>query len=215
MMVAMKAIVDAFVLTLSVEETVRHTKYSRQEVLDALIEASDTGELQDKAEWLAEEEQKEDNHSQPRLIYIDGATPNNQGKVLIGGLGGVVYDSEENVIKELSEAVRPTESYKVTNQRCELMAFIWALGLAVEGDVIRSDSRYVVDGWNQNLPKWVAKGWRLASNKLVMNTDLWRQVWAKYDELKGRIEVQWVKGHSGDKGNDYADALATKATQAQ
>ncbi len=214
MMEATKVVVDIFVLTQSVNETAKYVNCSREEVLDALIKASDTRELQDKAKWTAEEEEKqEDYHSQPRLIYIDRATPNNQREPTIRPIGGVVYDSEENVLEELSETIRLTESCKVTNQRCELMAFIWALGIAIEGDVIRSDSKYVVDGWNKYLSKWVAKGWKLANKKPVKNDDLWRKVWAKY-ELKGRIEVQWVKGHSGDKGNDYADALATKAAQA-
>jgi ribonuclease HI len=40
----------------------------------------------------------------------------------------------------------------------------------------------------------------------VKNVDLWQQL----DELLGLHEIHWhwVKGHSGDPGNDLADELA-------
>lgn len=77
--------------------------------------------------------------------------------------------------------------------------------------LIYSDSKYVVDGATSWLEKWKLYGWKTFQKKDVMNRDLWEQV-----DLHKRIvqpSFQWVKGHSGDYGNEMADQLAVKALQ--
>ena len=51
-------------------------------------------------------------------------------------------------------------------------------------------------------------GWKTASKSSVKNADLW----IKLDELVGNFDIEWVwvKGHSGDSGNERADALANR-----
>ena len=46
------------------------------------------------------------------------------------------------------------------------------------------------------------------SNKPVKNIDLWKEL----DELRDKhnIKWNWVKGHSGDPGNETADMLANR-----
>ncbi|ASJ23635.1 RNase H family protein [Laribacter hongkongensis] len=69
-----------------------------------------------------------------------------------------------------------------------------------------TDSKYLIQGITQWLPKWKAKGWRKSDGKPVENIDLWKTL----DELASVHDVQWswVKGHNGDPGNERADALA-------
>jgi ribonuclease HI len=43
-----------------------------------------------------------------------------------------------------------------------------------------------------------------------------RDLWEPFIEMvldRGRVEFEWVKGHSGDKMNDFVDALAVAHTQ--
>jgi ribonuclease HI len=56
------------------------------------------------------------------------------------------------------------------------------------------------------MPNWKKRGWKTAARTAVKNEDLWR----KLDEaiIKHKIEWIWVKGHSGNEGNERADALA-------
>ena len=62
--------------------------------------------------------------------------------------------------------------------------------------LISSDSTYVVNT--------MTKGWKRKANH-----DLWEQLDAL---VKNRdVSWQWVKGHSGDRGNELADSLASKA----
>jgi ribonuclease HI len=63
-----------------------------------------------------------------------------------------------------------------------------------------------MQGMEEWLAGWKARGWKTASKSPVKNVDLWQQL----DELVGKHEVtwQWVKGHAGDEGNERADELA-------
>ncbi|EIV1638087.1 ribonuclease HI [Vibrio parahaemolyticus] len=148
------------------------------------------------------------NAQRPLSIYCDGSAPDNQHGCLQGGVGVAVYDALGHCIHEYSSTVRRAGG--VTNQRAELLALIIALFVAGEGDSIFSDSKYCVQGFNEWLDNWKRNAWRNSSKKLVANQDLWMLV----DELKAirpRVSVEYVAGHSGIKGNEHSDRLATQA----
>ncbi len=107
--------------------------------------------------------------------------------------------------KELYGGERET-----TNNRMELTAVIRALeALTRTADArVFSDSQYVRLGITQWLAQWKARGWRTAARKPVKNQDLWEQLEAATQAH--RIEWHWVKGHSGNVGNERADALANR-----
>ncbi|ASU84110.1 ribonuclease HI [Nocardiopsis gilva YIM 90087] len=133
-------------------------------------------------------------------IYTDGACSGNPGP---GGWGVVLrYGAHE---KELYGGEAET-----TNNRMELMAAIMALeGLTRPVPVhLHTDSTYVRNGITKWIHAWKGRGWQTADKKPVKNADLWKRLDAaatRYD-----IEWRWVKGHSGDPGNDRADALACR-----
>ena len=97
---------------------------------------------------------------------------------------------------------------ETTNNRMELTAAIEALNaLKRPCDVLlHTDSKYVMDGIRSWLPNWKKRGWKTASKKPVKNQDLWQAL----DEAQSRHDVtwKWVKGHSGNDGNEEADRLA-------
>ena len=137
-------------------------------------------------------------------IYTDGACKGNPGK---GGWGALL--KYRNVERELYGGEKLT-----TNNRMELTAVIKALeAMKRPGQTIRlySDSRYVLNGIEEWMSGWKARGWKTANRKPVLNQDLWQ----KLDELSQQhhIEWHWVKGHSGDAGNEKADALANQAIE--
>ena len=130
------------------------------------------------------------------IIYTDGGCRGNPG---IGGWG--VFLSYQGVEKKIYGSEKQS-----TNNKMELTAAIKALE-SIKKDipiVIYTDSKYVLEG----ITKWII-GWKKRNWKKVKNIELWQQL----DELNQRFEVdwQWVKGHSGNVGNDIADALANKA----
>ena len=121
------------------------------------------------------------------VIHTDGACKGNPGP---GGWGTVI---EQNGNQQKLSGSEP----QTTNNRMEMTAVIKGLE-AVDPSakvLISSDSTYVINT--------MTKGW-----KRKVNHDLWDQL----DRLvKNRdISWRWVRGHSGDRGNELADALATK-----
>lgn len=137
-------------------------------------------------------------------IYTDGACRGNPGP---GGWAALLLSGEHE--RELSGAEAAT-----TNNRMELTAVIRALEALkrpVHGRVF-TDSQYVRQGILDWVPQWKARGWKTADKKPVKNQDLWQAL----DELSRRhqLEWHWVKGHSGNAGNERVDALANRAIDA-
>ena len=139
------------------------------------------------------------------VIYTDGACSGNPGP---GGWAWAVAPSGD--INDSGAEARST------NQRMEIMAAYQAV-IHFEDDprIIRivADSTYVVkcfnDGWWRG---WHKRGWENSQRQPVANRDLWEP----FIELvinRGRVEFEWVKGHSGNRMNDYVDALAVAHTQ--
>ncbi len=135
------------------------------------------------------------------LIYTDGACRGNPGP---GGWGAILKTGEHE--RALNGAERLT-----TNNRMELWAAIAALrALTRPCDVdLVTDSQYLRRGITEWLAQWKRRGWLTAGRKPVANVDLWQQL----DEAAAihKINWRWVKGHSGDPGNERADQLANEA----
>jgi ribonuclease HI len=134
-------------------------------------------------------------------MYTDGACRGNPGP---GGWAALLIVGESR--KEISGAESAT-----TNNRMELLAAIAGLGALKRRCKVDlyTDSKYVLQGITQWLPQWKAKGWRTAARKPVRNQDLWEQLDLAAESQD--IIWHWVKGHSGDAGNELADQLANRA----
>lgn len=134
------------------------------------------------------------------VIYTDGACKGNPGP----GGWGVLMRYKENE-KELYGGEQST-----TNNRMELMAAIMALEALKKQSVValHTDSKYVLQGITEWMDNWKKRGWKTAAKKPVKNEDLWRRL----DSAINLHDINWVwvKGHSGNEGNDKADMLANK-----
>ncbi len=99
---------------------------------------------------------------------------------------------------------------ETTNNRMELTAAIEALN-ALRGKrqvKLYTDSKYVMDGIREWMPNWKKRGWKTASKKPVKNQDLWQALDAAV--MQHDVVWQWVRGHTGNEGNEAADALANR-----
>src|SRR6478736_7968456 len=99
-----------------------------------------------------------------------------------------------------------------TNQRMELRAAAEAIDHHLDSPdlTIVSDSAYLINCMNNNWYKrWHMNGWRNVRGEPVANQDLWETT-ARYVQENPNIKFEKVKGHSGDRGNDMADELATR-----
>lgn len=133
-------------------------------------------------------------------VFTDGACRGNPGP---GGWGALLRFGE--IEKSLFGGERLT-----TNNRMELLAAIEGLTAIKESCAvtITTDSQYVRKGITEWLAGWKRNGWKTASRQPVKNADLWQRL----DEQNQRHQVEWhwVKGHSGHRENELADALANR-----
>ena len=134
-------------------------------------------------------------------IYTDGACKGNPGP---GGWGALLkYNEHEKEINGFS--------LETTNNIMELTAVIEALSIIKKKSEITiiTDSNYVKDGITKWIDNWKKKGWKTANKKPVKNKNLWE----KLDTLtiNHNIKWEWVRGHTGNPGNEKADQLANDA----
>lgn len=80
---------------------------------------------------------------------------------------------------------------------------------------ICSDSQYVCKGVDQWMERWHKNNWMRPDGTSISNVPLWQKI----REVKNRlteagiiVRIDWVRGHSGDTGNERTDKLATMAT---
>jgi ribonuclease HI len=134
------------------------------------------------------------------IIYTDGACKGNPGP---GGWGVLMIAGENR--RELCGGERDT-----TNNRMELTAAIEALRALKRRCRVRliTDSSYVKQGIETWIHGWKRNGWKTSDRKPVKNADLWQVL----DTLAAQqdVEWRWVKGHSGDPGNERADELSNE-----
>ncbi|TGN53777.1 ribonuclease HI [Paracoccus liaowanqingii] len=151
-------------------------------------------------------------------IYTDGSSLGNTGP---SGWAYVVVavDADGNVVDrhERSMAGRNVS----TNNRAEMAAALNAMQFAdsyrtPEGQpaasvMICTDSQYVLKGFTEWLPGWMARGWRKSNGDAVENRDLWERLMAAAEGLP----LTWhkIKGHSGHPENERADQLAKAAAE--
>ena len=136
------------------------------------------------------------------VIYTDGACKGNPGP---GGWGAWLRSGSTE--KELFGGQLDT-----TNNRMELTAVIEGLAALKRPCKVTLylDSQYVRQGITEWIHGWKAKGWRTSTKQPVKNVELWQRLDQLVEHGGHQIDWRWVKGHSGDPGNERADALANQ-----
>lgn len=126
-------------------------------------------------------------------IYTDGAY---SPSINQGGWAYVVIENGEKIDSEFDVETN------TTNNRMEIRSVIGALEYLkrenIKEAIIFSDSMYVIGTMTLN---WAKK----------KNTDLWITLFGLIDGIS--IEWKHVKGHNGDKWNEYCDMLAVHASK--
>ena len=135
-------------------------------------------------------------------IYTDGGCSVHSGKS--GAWAFVVVENDE-VLDEGYGVVHET-----TNGYMEVLGMQMALEYSLKNFdqeteiVIRCDSQYVVNAYNDWSHKWAKNRWRKANNKPIEHETVWRNM---HTLRAPNIKVEWVRGHNGNKWNEYVDKL--------
>ena len=148
-------------------------------------------------------------------IYTDGSSRGNPGP---GGWAAVIIQNSKSKTQNgAAEIINDGTTFReiggreehTTNNRMELKAAIEGLrAVPVDSKVdLVADSEYVVKGMTIWIKGWLAKNWRTAAKKPVLNQDLWQEL---LKAAEGKV-IKWkvVLGHSGIEYNERADVIAT------
>lgn len=133
-------------------------------------------------------------------VFTDGSATPNPGP----GGWGAVYVVDGEVVDQAHGHDPDT-----TNNRMELTALIAGARLVPEGTpaVVYSDSNLVVRTVTEWAAGWERRGWKRKTGP-VENLDLVKEAYAIYSQ-RSELEVRWIKAHSGNRWNEYADSLST------
>ncbi|EAU92310.2 hypothetical protein CC1G_00529 [Coprinopsis cinerea okayama7 len=149
--------------------------------------------VEDESEWL--------------VVYTDGASKGNGQPGSVAGIGvWWGHDDPRNIAERC-----PGDQ---TNNRAELLAILRVLETAPISKtplLIKSDSQYSMNCLQVWLPGWVKRGWKNAKGEPVKNAPIIRLISAHLDrraQLGQKVRMVYVEGHSGNVGNDGADAQA-------
>lgn len=148
-------------------------------------------------------------------LYTDGSCSNQIGgyAVVLEGL-----ESKDEIPAKHNHLVKCGNKSNTTNNEMELMGIQVAVEFAKEitkADkiIILSDSEYSVKSCTIWYKNWQKNGWKTSSRKPVQNQELIKSI-IRILEENPKIELQHVKGHNGDKWNEFADEMANQARQA-
>jgi ribonuclease HI len=141
-------------------------------------------------------------------------------------LTDIGYVPKTDIKKTNLEEVKPIEYIDAfgtiagnsTNNAAELKGVIESLKIANRYEVnkctIYTDSQYVVKGTNEYISKWKSKNWVKSDGTEVINKEYWIDLDKRLSEIKRKnveLNIQWIKGHDNNLGNDIADKSATIA----
>jgi len=143
--------------------------------------------------------------------YTDGACSGNGNPDAIGGWAAICVDEnrESNYIEDYIIAGNVGTAVGTTNNRMEMEAIIYAVENRIPGYplIIRSDSSYAVNTFNNWMYSWQRNGWIKSDKKVPENLDLVKKYYDLVQDIA--ITLEKVPGHKDNRWNNYVDGLAT------
>lgn len=129
--------------------------------------------------------------------YTDGSFDIKTGRF---AMGAVMFIGDKTL--EFSEAYEDEELAQMRNVAGEIFAATAVMRYCVEHDIKSLEILYDYEG----VEKWCTGEWKTNRTGTAMYKEY-------YLSIKDKLKVKFtkVKGHSGDKYNDMADALAKAA----
>lgn len=80
--------------------------------------------------------------------------------------------------------------------------------------LIQCDSKYVVNGYNDWMAGWKAKGWKKKGG--LAHAALWQQIDEAKAALPSAVTVEWVRAHQNTGSlNDKVDSIANSCARSQ
>lgn len=152
---------------------------------------------------------KKDLHKQAGVvIFCDGACPKNPGKSASG----------VSVFKDGKLIALKTGKYheEGSNNVSELEGLLYCLETMSKRKstaIIYADSAYAINVVTKWSFGWSKNGWRKSDGGIVENKDLVIKCFQAYQKVQEQVQIEKVKAHIGELGNELADRMAIHAVK--
>ena len=141
-------------------------------------------------------------------VYTDGShLKHTSGRL---GIGGVIIDNEK-IVSEFSQEISPEYMkfmYKTSdcsNPTAEMLAVL--VSLKNFSKYLKDCQKIVFHADYLGVKNWMEGKWKVKAPYIQsIKDDILEEI--KTQNLIGKISFEWVKGHSGQKWNEYVDKLA-------
>lgn len=142
-------------------------------------------------------------------VYSDGSCIGNTSRRRFGGVG--IWFGQNDI----RNSSIPIEHDSPTNQEAELLGLKYSLAFCrnVNDLTIKTDSMYAINCVTKWPEKWKMNGWKTSTGNPVLHVEIIKECLSimEYRKSRGYItRFRYIKGHSGNEGNEGADVLAKK-----
>lgn len=141
----------------------------------------------------------------PITVFTDGSADIN---AKASGYGYVILNSAGQVIEEGSGPLElPNNTY------AEIKAVLRGIEAAAKYEptevTVYTDYKTIPSVLKNDIKVWQKHGWKTSKGKDVKFADLWMLLQELSNSRK--VDIRWIKGHSGNKYNNRCDYLAWEA----
>lgn len=144
-------------------------------------------------------------------IATDGSCIGNPGP----GAYGFVAQTEQGLFPKAIPVAATTVGEMEVRAFLEAMLYYIANHMEQDTAHILCDSQYVVNGYNEWMAGWQAKGWRKGKGQLA-HVDLWKRIADAKATVRHNVTVEWVRAHQNTGSlNDKVDALVNHSARTQ
>lgn len=140
------------------------------------------------------------------MIFADGSSRGNPGD----GGWAVIRVEDDKLVEAMGQQLP-----QVTNNQMELIAILEALKkYGVDESeftypILYSDSKYSINTYTNWMFNWASNNWTKSDKKIPLNLDIIKEFYDLWVNKGKRLDIRWIKGHSGDRWNSLVDAIAT------
>lgn len=139
------------------------------------------------------------------LIYTDGSHQREKDYLGIGAWcqwKDTEFEFSAKVTKDILESYGIPKDTEVSNPTAEFLAFAEILK-KFEGRTLKVPITFISDF--VGVKNWMTGTWKASEFHIILILKRCREI---MKTIKGEISFDWVKGHSGNNGNNNADRLA-------